>query len=128
MEGVRDRLWGVDLDPRVAATADHDGDGPAWVDALLQGKHHCLKVGEVRAEHCRDVPVPQPIPHALHALHGPEVDAPGILAELAASAGLPTVTRRKLRDMRLSAQQGYRQGPRGRRRTPTVRTCRLRGA
>lgn len=41
---------------------------------------------------------------------GVEVDAPGILAEMAANAGLPTVTRRKLRDMRLSAQQGGRHG------------------
>jgi hypothetical protein len=41
---------------------------------------------------------------------GIEVDAPCILSEMAAQAGLPTVTRRKLRDMRLSAQQGGRHG------------------
>lgn len=41
---------------------------------------------------------------------GVEVDAPTILSELAGQAGLVTVARRKLRDMRLSAQQGGRHG------------------
>ncbi|MEG9504097.1 MAG: hypothetical protein MIN69_19930 [Methylorubrum extorquens] len=92
MEGVRDRLWHRDIPAMLSSYfADLETMVLSLQERIDPGGAIAVVIGG-------------------SSYAGVEVDAPGILAELAASAGLPTVTRRKLRDMRLSAQQGGRHG------------------